>query len=406
MSVPDPSGGPAYSHQAPPSYSFVVCKSTGEDVDEARAAKTRSITRTLNRPTSATVRVPLGDDLAPWLVPGEGRLKVFRSPTPAEISADPAASRELVFYGSLPAENTTASADEDWIQGIYRDPRWVLERRYLQRDIPPIAFHRDQGQLVELLLSEQLVAYFDLAKPTYVGIGELWFRIGSKITGVIRDRSYVQGQKVSDIIDDMTKVIDGCDFDFQPIDYYATGGYGPSAGVGNGLRMMGLVNAYAQQGSDKPNAVFGYGPGTIANIAKASLVYQPVTTKATITGAVAGGVVPVKGVANNVDPNAYLTGGLDLLENWAADPDLTIQATVDEKANGIVNEMGHLRPVVTIADPLPDAPQPFVDYDIGDTVYVDVRRGALSYTGALRVMSYTLTVGPNGEHTTSPLVLA
>ena len=149
------------------SFSFVVCKSTGEPVGEALSASARVITRALNAPTTATLTLRLGDSLAGYMVPGTGRLKVYRSATVAEIAANPAATRQLLFYGSLPAEGLTMDAGADTVTGVYQDPRWVLARRYALGTETYAA--TDQGDILWGLVNTQNAR----------SGGDTWIRQGS-----------------------------------------------------------------------------------------------------------------------------------------------------------------------------------------------------------------------------------
>ena len=107
-------------------YSFVVCRSSGEPVGEALAAKSRQLTRALNQPATATLSLQLGDALASIVTPGS-RLKVYRAATPAEAAVG--LTRVLVFYGSLPAQNLTMDASSDTLVAMFKDPSWMLARR-------------------------------------------------------------------------------------------------------------------------------------------------------------------------------------------------------------------------------------------------------------------------------------
>ena len=109
-------------------YSFVVCRSSGEPVGEALAAKSRQLTRALNQPATATITLQLGDALASIVTPGS-RLKVYRAATPAEAAVG--LTRTLVFYGSLPAQNLTMDASSDTLVAMFKDPSWMLARRFL-----------------------------------------------------------------------------------------------------------------------------------------------------------------------------------------------------------------------------------------------------------------------------------
>jgi hypothetical protein len=359
-------------------YSFVICKSTGEELGEATAAKKRSFTRARNVPMSATVSLQLSDPIAPFLLPGANpRLKIYSTPTPAELAANPGAVRTLRFYGDvpkLPQPLVTISAKDDTITAVFNDPRWVLARRFALGDGTETYAGVDQGLILWNLINTQNAR----------SGGETWIRQGATTTGTLRDRVYGQAL-ISQLFDDMTKLLGGPDIDLVPIDYYVAGG----------TRAMGNLTVYASQGIDRPNAVFGYSPIGVSNVDDATLTFLDVTTKATVTGNTVNSV-PVVGTAGTPDAN-----GLGLLEDVQADPDVSTQQTVDAKAQGIIDLQGGLRPIVQVSNPLPNAPQPFSDYDLGDTVRYAINRGAFQVITSPRVQSFTVDVGQNGELATS-----
>lgn len=350
-------------------YSFVICRSSGENVGEAIGAKQRQWSQVVNAPSTATVSVQLGDRLAALMVPSaHPRCKVYRT--------EPGEPRELVFYGSLPQNGFSADAASDTLTCKFQDPAWIFARRY------------SLGTETFTATDQGLILWGLVAAQNARSGGDTWIRQGNVTTGVTRDRAFSR-QTLAQLFDDMTKVINGCDWEIAPVDYYEL----------NGTRAMGVLNVYDEQGSDRPNAVFGYSPSGVANIQNATLAYLDVTTIATVTG-VTTSQGQISGTAGTAEES-----GFGLLEQVTADQDVSVQATVDAKAQGIVAEQNSLRPVVGITGPLPDAPQPVADYGKGDTVRVAILRGAFQQVSSPRMMAFTVDVGQEGELATT-LVLA
>ncbi len=352
------------------SYTFILCRSTGEPLGAVTTAKARKVTRTLNSPTTATLTFLLTDQLALQVIPGQSRLKVYRDPSQDELNANPAAVRSLVFYGSLPTQNITMSADAEEITCVFADPRWVLGYRFAAPNGPEVYTATDQGLISWGLVNTQ----------NGRSGGDTWLRQGATATGIVRDRTYDR-QLVAQLHSDLAGLLDGPDIDCGPRDGYAS----------LSDRSMGLLNTYARQGSDRPNAVFAYGPDLPSNVDSAGLTYLPVTTLSTVVGTDANGV-PVIGTYGTPDAN-----GLGLLEDYSADPDVSTQATVDAKARGVVLDQQGLRPVVTVGSPLPGIPRAFEHYDLGDTIRVNVRKGAFVVNSAPRVHAFDLTIDQEGR---------
>ncbi len=59
---------------------------------------------------TASLSLNLADRLSPYLIPGGCRLKVYRSPSAAQLAANAAATSTLVFYGLLPVTNVVEHA--------------------------------------------------------------------------------------------------------------------------------------------------------------------------------------------------------------------------------------------------------------------------------------------------------
>lgn len=363
----------AVAISAPPHYTYVLCKATGEPIAELLDAQTRKLAFLLSGAAACEVVLTLRDPLALQIQPGFSRLKVWRSPTSDQLAVDPTLRRRLVFYGSLPTEATsldTANDTDGTITCLFQDPRWVLARRY---SLGTETFAGiDQGMILWGLVDAQ----------NQRGSGwDTWIRQGGVTTGINRDRTYDQHQ-VSDLFTQMVGVIDGPDVDLDPFDEWAL----------NGGQAMGLLRAYAHQGVDRPNAVFSLGTSIPSNVKQITQTYEPITTFATYTGTDTVTGAPLS--ASYGSPVAA-PAGVGALEDVIADPDVSIAATLAQKANGRVYSMASLRPVLTIVEPSYDAPRPFEHYELGDTIRAVVRKGVFRASSTVRV--HAIQLAPDGE---------
>lgn len=364
----------------PSSYrlSFVLCKSTGEPVGESLKASERKLSRRRNTPGTATISWPLHDPFAALVVPGLSRLKVYRSASPGELALDPAAPKVLVWYGSLPAENTIEDTDTGFLTATFVDPRWVLKLRFLTA---PASFAAtDQASILTSIVNTQITRQNIWLTPT-----------GS--TGILRDRNYDAGKNVSDLIDEMTKVTNGCDVDAFPIDGYTAAG----------TRSMGTINFMSRQGSDKSNVIFRYqqvvgtsGGGTITGVKRS---YAPIVNSSTQIGTAPDGT--------SSSQTFTLPTGYDLLEEYQTSSDASINNSLLEAAQGVVSENATLRSIWTVGAGTWDAPLPFVDYDLGDTVRLRVQRGPMVANNvAVKVDGYDLAVDQEGNVRTTPILVS
>ena len=81
-----------------------------------------------------------------------------------------------------------------------------------------------------------------------------------------------------------------------------------------------------------------------------------------------------------------------------SEPNTIDQATLTKKVIGDIAALSGLQPIVTIQQPLVDAPAAFEDYFLGDTIYATCRKGAFVLNRqALRVHGIDLSIDENGQ---------
>ena len=373
-------------------FEFVICRSSGEPVGAAiTAVGPRKLSLRLNGVHSATVPLRLAapdglgsetpDELAQVVVLRDpARLKVWRDYSDAEVAANPAliGQRQLVFYGSLPPDATQEKARANQVEAVFQDPRWVLAARF---SAPTTADDQyvatDQGLILWGLVNTQNLR----------AGGDTWIRQGGVTTGITRDRAYDR-RAVLDLFQEMTEVIDGPDVDVDPRDGFAEV---PST------RIMGNLRVYNEQGTDRSaSVVFAYGMGMADNLEDVERSFQSITTLATITGTPSGSATPLSSTFGA--PASSLYG---LLEDYVSDNDVSVQATLDAKARGIVDEQQAPREVLSLGNPTSEAPQPFEHYGLGDRVRVVARKGALNVDRVVRVHGIDIEIDQNGRQTVS-----
>lgn len=348
-------------------YRFVLCSDQGEPFGDIGKAYARKATWQRNGAHTAEVTLDIEDALALRVAPGLTRLKVFCS----SVTTRP------VFYGILPATNAPWSASSGTYALTFIDPRGLFFPNRFNAGTENYA-QVDQGAILQGLLDLQNAR----------SGGETFIRAGINATGTLRDRTYSDVQDLATLFSQMSEVIGGPDFDVTPFDGFASPlTYGST-------RIMGLLNVYSRQGNLLPNAKFIYGPKLASNCADISGTNQPIVTLDTVTGAAAtDGSAPLTSTYG--DPASSPYGMMEARENAQ---DVIIQATLDAQSRGTVEQARILRPVLTIKSPTREAPQPFREYYLGDTVYATCRKGAIQYADlALRVDAFSVTDSQEGE---------
>jgi hypothetical protein len=345
-------------------FRYVLARSTGEPLGEAKTARARKLALKVNAPAVAELTIDLEDELAELVEPVTSRLKVYR-----ETFADRLLTRELVFYGSLPPTGLAEDGAAGTLALKFSDPLWLLAHRYSTGAETFAA--TDQGAIAWGLIE---------AQHARAG-GDTFLLEGDTATGTLRDRTYDR-RVVLELLGDLAEVIDGPDFYVEPWDGFEE----------DGSRSMGLFHASSSSGSDQPGVHFVYGPGLATNVANVRRTYLDVITRAEVAGTGAEATLPLSGVYGDPASSAY-----GLLEDYVSDPDLTVQATLDARAAGIVERSQYPRDVIELEGPTPQAPQPFRDYRLGDTVRATARKGRLAFTNRpLRVHGIDLAIGQDG----------
>ena len=164
---------------------------------------------------------------------------------------------------------------------------------------------------------------------------------------------------------------------------------------------MGTLSFLARQGSDKPSVTFYYqqvvGTSGGGNITGVKRSYAPIINTSTQVGTAADGTSSAQTFSS--------PGVFDLLEEYQTSSDATIAASLLEAAAGVVAENASLRSIWSVGAGTWDAPLPFVDFDLGDTVRLNVRRGPMIANSlVVKVDGYDLVVDQEGNVKSTPIL--
>lgn len=353
--------------------SFTLCDSNGLLVGEVDESVGRTFSQIRNLPASAEIKIRMEEDLAAYLIPSRRpRLKIHRAATAAELAANPASARVLLFYGLLPSTSVDDDTDTGITTATFFDPRVRLGQAYT---FVPVTFTATaQGTVLwQLVNTYQGRSFFNS-----------YLLQGATDASRSRDRTYDQGKQLSTLIDEMTKVEGGPDVDVSPLEI-------------GGSAVMGTFNTYARQGLDRPNALFISGPKLPTNCT-VKRNWGPTVTFATAQGTAPDG----NATAQSYPP--IITSGYGLLESYETISDASVAATLLARAAGVVDQNQDPQQILTVSNITRDAPVPFIDYFLGDTVRVTAKRGAMNIDRApVRAEAFKIEVGDNGRATVTSL---
>jgi hypothetical protein len=333
-------------------WAFLLADQIGNPVAELATGAGRSLTFTRNAYPEATVTISHDDPAASvffdTLRNGTPTLRAYRDGV-------------LRFHGEL-APFTETLEETAQLGLLFRGP-FVRLIGYGQSrgrfTVPSVGFTAtDAGQIAKALIDA-------LPEPRIATTGTIE---ASKV----RDRTY-QFANVGQAITNLTRVLDGFDFEVTPIEY---------AG-GN----IGQFNVYASQGSDRSSTVlFQYGPETVANVREVTRQIEPPINYARVLG------------SNGQYTFKEDTASQAKYGRWSAQEslsDVSEIATLADKAQALLRP-DPIKVVAFTPDPTL-APLPWDDYWLGDTVSFFGRRGAFVEDVTARINKITVVVDDEGN---------
>lgn len=340
----------------------MICDNTGTELAELTDATARTITYQRNSYAEAVCTIQHEDAAASLLLnalnTGIPTLKAWRRAA-GETTAT------LRFNGHL-APFSEQAEETATLDLVFRSPFARLlgdgtgQGRYTAATVTFTA--QDAGAIAQTLIE------------TTNALGATGLIIGTVNTTVVRDRTY-QYANVGDSIINLSRVINGFDFDETFLDYGTT---------------LAQFNVYASQGNTQLAARFEYGPDTMANVRSMSRTTQPPVNQATVLGA--------NGLSSVAQDTASITA-YGLWEVLQSQTDVSEQATLDEKAEALLRPA----PIKTVEFApdftLENAPRPWDDFWLGDTVTFYARRDALTENVAVRVNGIKVVIDDNGLET-------
>jgi hypothetical protein len=331
-------------------WSFLLADQFGHGVAELSTGAGRTLTFSRNAYPEATVTISHDDDVATVF------FNALRNGTPTLRAYRDGVLR---FHGELAPFSETLE-DAAQLSLLFRGP---------------FARVIGYGQSRGLFINRSFTATD--AGQIAKGLIDNTFASGVATTGTIeatkvRDRTY-QFANVGEAVTNLTRVLDGFDFEVTPIEY-ASG-------------KIGQFNVYASQGADLSGTVrFQYGPGTLANVRSVSRQIEPPINYARVLGT--NGRLGIKNDAVSIAKYGYWT----VQESMS---DVAEQTTLDDKAQALLRP-DPIKIVAFSPDPTL-APLPWDDYWLGDTVSFFGRRGAFVEDVTARINKITVVIDDEGN---------
>jgi hypothetical protein len=334
---------------------------------KARAPQQFRLELARKRNGASTLQLDLNhlDPAAALITPGETLVQAWRT------NAD--GVRSIKHHGIVWDVSTDYASGDMTV--VVADPWARLAARYTSADFTST----DQGTIIKTLVDS-----CNSADDTGIETDADYIEATTS-----RDRTYSDGRTVvSDAILSFTQILDGIDVELVPIAYTA----------GKFARLY----VYDRQGSTTPQAVFGIGPGTVANLSGLSRSRSMEAVATVVNAYGEGGIVSTK-------TDATQLAALGLYTRDDTYSEVLQTTTLAEHAQETLDN--YKTPSETVnATPGVNAPMLWDDFDIGDNVsveaaFVDQDNERHAFTTTARVEAATVEYASDRTERLSSITL-
>jgi hypothetical protein len=393
-------GSTAYS--SPPNgrmWRFATClrapqAQRGQMVTELSGATARKLSVQLRGPASAECVIDGRSPQAALVQELVQDLVVYRF--------DPAyGGYVILFRGPINRSQDTISETTHTVNVAAADYRAFLAR-------PPVMAKTyaatDQAKIVQDIVMNAWAATIGGA-GTDPGI--VWHGIrnpdgtaaASDLTGIVRDRTYLGSEHVAEIIDNLADTVNGFEWGVDPVE--------PSGQPVGGNNQTALVNLYwPQRGVVQPFvAEWGITVASLSRSVNSTDFANWVRLDGTPTGdgstkAALYSVASGDALAN---PQLHPEGLWPVLDS---NPDVTVQATLDQQAAGELAQLSTVTPAYTLRlvpgawinpGQWPGVAAGPGSVWLGDTITLRIRSGRLNVNTTVRVLGLDFDIDDSGQ---------
>lgn len=366
---------------------IILCDANGAAIEDMSPFTfDRKVSYRLNRPAVMTFRVPsdarLINDLAPDGITNLHTIRRVIKGYRSEVNVAGGESYVLRFIGLIWQIEDSGDLDSAWTNVVVMGAFQVLTKRLCVNSAgseSAASFtNMDGGLIVTTMLTK-------LNQLSYTGID-----VGTRDATAARtaDFSYLD---VASAIAQLTGAFQGFDIELVPLD--RKDGH------------LQTLNIKARKGAYRPQAIFAWGlpPHNVNSVNRLNDAEQ-YANSVLLLGAPppVDGALPISASATDADPTE--TRVFRVMESY---PDITNTSYLTALAQEEVAFRRIAREMVGFTPQPGRAPEPFTEYDTGDTVpiYVGTRlRGG--FQGIVRVYGFDIELSNEGEERVTALLLS
>lgn len=342
----------------------VLTNSAYKPLGELFGASSIVYSRSLNKLATVSFSVPFTVPDFQTIADLSGYIKLYRNTS-------------LQYFGPLITSEEVAERESQSMALTSADVGWVLAKR--------LAGKSATGQ--QFTSATNVAAISKSLIDTANGEAETGIKTDTVTLTAGSSRTFTAGpyRPVIECVQELGSALDGYDWRFVPIENWVNGAVSGSK--------IGYFDAQTLIGTDNKPTVFEYGPGTRSNMygysfsrsrdGQATRVYLPDSTFSTITS------------STNTAAEA---AGWGRLEDILSLPDITDTTMRQQITDEHVVVRGYPRQIIKVTPHIDPGvtgrvPQPFVDYNIGDTIYAKIiAQGTVRFVGAVRVYGINVTI--------------
>lgn len=358
---------------------------------ELNSATARKVTFNLTDESSASVTIDGWDQAAREIVELSTDLYVFRR-------ANPSLPRKLLYRGRIGKTADTLNDSGHQVAVPSVDYRGLLKRRLLMTGFTTIPSGNStyvagdstgNGRGQRWTQIDQMVIAWDLIDGVQrLANGDMGIANGEgQSSGKLRDRTFQMGESIGDLIDNLSEVVDGFDWDITPT-YDASGGLG-----------LQLDRWFPGRGIQR-NEVLAYLPSG-ANVQS---VQRQVDSSDFANAIRLKGRAPEStGSVQGVEPSPverYSTPGAEGRWDKMFDEDVTTAAGMADRADWRITDSSLIQPSYTVVLK-PGVWRGPDHFFLGDTVKLVIQSGRLNVDTDLRVQTIDIDIDENGDETVS-----
>jgi hypothetical protein len=352
-------------------------------VGELTTARSRRLDKVINQPAQFTFVLDGHDPAAALITELTQDVRVLRWD-------DQHGADVIMFRGIISQSQDAISEQTHTVTFTCKDYLAMMGRRIFPNNVTISATDQDDivGTFVNSAVSPRATDGTSFSPGGYLPISLARINPDGSVraakSGQVRDRTYTGGSPLDQLLNDLSAVINGFDYDISPAANYQT--------VADQLRVF-----YPYQGVQRATPELVYGSSVTA--LTRSVNSADYANYARVVGSPNADGSQLVGEYWNADSNNITIYPIGLWQTPDSIPDATLQPTLLQKAQGDIAADGVLIPSYSLT--LRPGVYSWGNPNMGDTLPLIIFSGRLQVNTLVRVMGISYDIGDDGQEDVS-----